>query len=107
MLCVPLMLPFVPWVLPAPAQLGWAAAYGSLTTGCAYVLALEGGRRVPPGEVGFISMLDVVLGPVWVWLVFGEAPGAWVLAGGAIVLGAVAWYLGTTLERTVRPPAPA
>lgn len=98
-LCVPVMLPFVPWVLPAPIQLGWAAAYGALTTGCAYVLALEGGRRVSPGEVGFISMLDVVLGPLWVWLAFGERPGPLVIAGGAVVLGAVAWYLWTTVER--------
>jgi drug/metabolite transporter (DMT)-like permease len=101
-LCVPLMLPFVPWAMPTPVQLGWAAAYGSLTTGCAYVLALEGGRRVPPGEVGFISMLDVVLGPFWVGLVFGERPGAVVIAGGAVVLGAVAWYLWTTLERAAQ-----
>jgi drug/metabolite transporter (DMT)-like permease len=105
--CVPLMLPFAQWVLPTPGQLLWCAAYGAFTTGFAYVLALEGGRRVPPGEVGFISMLDVVLGPLWVWLVFGEAPGALVLAGGAVVLGAVAWYLGTTLERSARPAAPA
>lgn len=94
--CVPLMLPFVHWVLPTPGQLAWCACYGALTTGFAYVLALEGGRRVSPGEVGFISMLDVVLGPLWVWLAFGERPGAMVIAGGAVVLGSVAWYLWTS-----------
>ena len=93
--CVPLMLPFAHVVLPSPVQLGWCAAYGALTTGFAYVLALEGGRRVPPGEVGFISMLDVVLGPFWVWLAFAERPGMAVMAGGAVVLASVAWYLWT------------
>lgn len=91
--CVPLMVPFVAVGLPSPAQLAWSAVLGVLTTGFAYVLALEGGRRVSPGEVGFISMLDVVLGPLWVWLAFGERPGALVLAGGAVVLASVAWYL--------------
>ena len=91
--CVPLMLPFVQVLLPSPVQLVWCAAYGAVTTGFAYVLALEGGRRVPPGEVGFISMLDVVLGPLWVWLAFAERPGLTVIAGGAVVLGLVAWYL--------------
>lgn len=96
--CVPLMLPFAHWVLPTAGQLVWCACYGALTTGFAYVLALEGGRRVSPGEVGFISMLDVVLGPLWVWLAFGERPGAMVIAGGAVVLGAVAWYLWSSAE---------
>jgi len=94
--CVPLMVPFAHWALPSPLQLVCCACYGALTTGFAYVLALEGGRRVPPGEVGFISMLDVVLGPLWVWLAFGERPGALVITGGAVVLGAVAWYLWTS-----------
>jgi drug/metabolite transporter (DMT)-like permease len=91
--CVPLMAPFAQMTLPTPVQLLCCACYGALTTGFAYVLALEGGRRVSPGEVGFISMLDVVLGPLWVWLAFGERPGVAVIAGGAAVLGSVAWYL--------------
>jgi drug/metabolite transporter (DMT)-like permease len=94
--CVPLMLPFAHLGLPSPGQLVWCAAYGALTTGFAYVLALEGGRRVPPGEVGFISMLDVVLGPLWVWLAFAERPGLAVIVGGVVVLGSVAWYLWTS-----------
>lgn len=93
--CVPVAMPFMHWAWPSPMQLLFAALYGVLTTGFAYVLALEGGRRVTPGEVGFISMLDVVLGPLWVWLAFGEQPGAAVLAGGAVVLGSVGWYLAT------------
>ena len=93
--CVPLVLPFAHLILPSPVQLVACALYGTLTTGLAYVLALEGGRRVSPGEAGFISMLDVVLGPLWVWLAFSERPGAAVVIGGSVVLGSVAWYLLT------------
>jgi drug/metabolite transporter (DMT)-like permease len=38
-------------------------------------------------------MLDVVLGPVWVWLFFSEQPAVEAVIGGTMVLCAVAWYL--------------
>ena len=95
MCCVPIVLPFAHLFIPTPMQLVVCALYGTMTTGMAYVLALEGGRRVSPGEAGFISMLDVVLGPLWVWLAFAEAPGLAVLLGGGVVLGSVIWYLAT------------
>lgn len=98
--CVPVMLPFAAWTMPGPATLLGVGCYGALTTGFAYVLALEGGRRISPGEVGFISMLDVVLGPLWVWLAFGEQPGWQVLTGGALVLAVVGWYLRDTRKDT-------
>ena len=34
-------------------------------------------------------MLEVVLGPLWVWLGAGEAPALATLAGGALVIGAL------------------
>jgi drug/metabolite transporter (DMT)-like permease len=40
-------------------------------------------------------MLDVVLGPLWVWLFFIEQPTTQAMIGGAMVLGAVAWYLSS------------
>ena len=42
-------------------------------------------------------LLETVLGPVWVWLVNGEAPSELALLGGTIVIAAVvlqsAWRL--------------
>jgi len=37
-----------------------------------------------------ITLIEFTLGPVWVWLVFAEAPSSATLAGGLLVLGAVA-----------------
>ena len=68
------------------------ACYGVLTSGLAYVL-VRGGRLISSGEAGLISMLDVVLGPVWVWLFYTERPTGAVIGGGCIVLASVAWYL--------------
>ena len=42
------------------------------------------------GCLHVITLLEVVLGPLWVWIFLSEQPGAATLVGGAIVLGAVA-----------------
>jgi drug/metabolite transporter (DMT)-like permease len=47
-------------------------------------------RLLPAAEVALISLLEVVLTPVWVWLAYDEQPAAATLAGGAVVLAAVA-----------------
>ena len=91
--CGFISVPLMRTALPAPNQLLACALFGVLTTGLAYVLVLAGGRLISSGEAGFISMLDVVLGPLWVWYFFAERPSASVIFGGIIVLGAVAWYL--------------
>ena len=46
-------------------------------------------RHVPAPEVNLVALLETLLGPLWVWLVIGERPSAEVLAGGALVVGAV------------------
>jgi drug/metabolite transporter (DMT)-like permease len=86
-------LPFMQTAIPAPQQLLACALFGVLTTGIAYILVVAGGRFIASGEAAFISLLDVILGPLWVWLLFAETPKAAVLFGGALVLGSVVWYL--------------
>ncbi len=92
-MCGLIALPFMEPGVPPPTALLACVLYGGLTTGIAYVLALNGGRYIAAGESGFIQMLDVVLGPLLVWIFFNEQPGATVLIGGAIVLISVVWYL--------------
>ncbi|MGE5640097.1 MAG: DMT family transporter [Clostridia bacterium] len=53
-------------------------------------LMVVAARVLPPAEVALIGLLEVVLGTLWAWLFAGEAPGAATLAGGALVLGALA-----------------
>lgn len=67
---------------------------GVFQIGAAYVLLTAGIRHVPGLEASVLLLLEPALNPVWSWLVHGETPGAWSLAGGALILGA-------TLLRTV------
>lgn len=80
-------------ILPDPATLGLLFLFSLCTQSLSYVLFMAGGRLIPSAKSGLIALLDVVLGPLWVWLVFAERPGPAALAGGALTLGAVGWYL--------------
>lgn len=103
-LCAALCWPLMAAATPSLGKIVILAAFGILTTGLGYLLALDGGRRIGSGEAGFISMLDVVLGPLWVWLAFAENPGQPVLVGGALVLAAVLWYLWGGWRQPVSRP---
>jgi drug/metabolite transporter, DME family len=91
-----------PWALmAAPAMFsargGAVLLYlGIVQLGLAYLMFIRGVRRVPAAEASLISMLEPVLNPVWVLIGFGERPGRWAFAGGAIVIAAV-------LARTLLP----
>ena len=100
--CIPIAMPFMQPELPALPQLLACALYGVLTTGLAQILALKGGRLVSSGEAGLISMLDVVLGPLWVWLLYAERPTLAALAGALCVLASVLWYLTTDRSATLQ-----
>jgi drug/metabolite transporter (DMT)-like permease len=58
--------------------------------GLGLILLTIGARLIPAAEVGLITLLEIVLGPLWVWIFLGEQPGTATVVGGVIVLGAVA-----------------
>lgn len=62
-------------------------AVGQMALGLA--LLTLGARLIPATEVALIALLEIVLGPLWVWLAISETPAAATLAGGAIVVLAV------------------
>ena len=49
-----------------------------------------GSRYITGAEIMLITLIEFTLGPIWVWLAFGEQPTRLALTGGIIVLGAVA-----------------
>ena len=71
-------------------DLGLLVSLGIGQIGLGFVLLTIGARLIPAAEVALITLLEVVLGPLWVWIFLGEGAGAATLAGGAVVLAAVA-----------------
>ena len=69
----------------------WAilAALGIGQMGVGLALLTIGARLIPPAEVALISLIEIVLGPLWVWLAYEERPTTATLVGGLVVVAAV------------------
>ncbi|HEX3268385.1 MAG TPA: DMT family transporter [Gaiellaceae bacterium] len=65
------------------------AALGIGQIGLGLIFLTLGARLIPAAEVALITLLEIVLGPLWVWIALSEQPAAATLLGGAIVLTAV------------------
>jgi DME family drug/metabolite transporter len=78
---------------PSAAQFLVLAVFGAVQMAAPYWLFARGLRSVSPQEAGVITLLEPVLNPVWAYLIAPdkEAPTAWTLAGGLLLLGALIW----------------
>jgi len=50
------------------------------------VLFISGSKHVSAAELTLLTMLEVILSPIWVWFLFNEHPGNWTLVGGSIIM---------------------
>lgn len=62
------------------------AAMGVFQLGLPYALYSMAINYCPPLGCVLIGSAEIVLNPVWVWLVVGEAPDTYALIGGALIL---------------------
>jgi drug/metabolite transporter (DMT)-like permease len=98
-----LVAAFLPFA--TPGQIGgedvaWLAALGIGQIGLGFMLLTVGARLIPAAQVGLITLLEVVLGPLWVWLALDERPSTLTLVGGAIVI------LAIVTQTRAAPPEP-
>lgn len=85
LLTLPMALPLV----QVTAGDAVAVAYlGTFQIALAYVLLTRALRGVPAFEASLLLLLEPTLNPLWSWLMHGENPGGWALAGGAVIIGA-------------------
>lgn len=64
----------------------WLALNGVLAIPLATMLLASGSRFLPSAEVSMFFLLETVLTPLWIWLIFGETPRPAVVAGGSIII---------------------
>lgn len=98
-------IPFVSVWAVTGHDLGLLAVFGSVQLGLGLALYAVGARMAPPADVALVSLLEPVLGPVWVWAVLGENPGLAALVGGALVIAAVGVHTAFDLRRRSMPVA--
>jgi drug/metabolite transporter (DMT)-like permease len=100
----------LPFALPVGGSrpVDWAILgfLGVVQIGAGYALMLRGLRHVGALEATLLMFVEPVLSPVWAWLLHGEHPGSWVMAGGAVILSATAVYMWLERGRIAGVPVP-
>ena len=75
-------------------DIGWLAALGVAQTAAGTLFFAAAARSLPAAELALILLLEVILGPLWTWIILFETPSTATLIGGAIVVAAVALQVG-------------
>jgi drug/metabolite transporter, DME family len=93
----------------APQDMGVAMAIGFFVVAMGMVLFTLGSRVVPAAELTLLSLVEVLLGPIWVWLALGETASQNTLIGGAVLLAGVVFNAvmgarGPRQEGVAEPP---
>ena len=102
--CLPAALP----VHGGPADWATVGYLGVFQIAGAYLLLTAGIRHVSALEASTLLLLEPALNPVWAWLVHGEAPGAWAVVGGVLIVGATVvktWWDGRAATEPEVTPA--
>jgi len=93
-------------VLPQP---GWLALNGLVVIPIAFWCLATGPKYISGPEVAMFYLLETILAPVWMWMIFSEAPTRLGLIGGAIIVVALVvhslWQL-LSHRRAARSLAP-
>lgn len=82
-------LAMLPLALPLQASLhdiAIMATLGVFQLGLPCMLLIRAAAYLTPAEISLLSLLEVLLGPFWVWLGVGEVPSNATVIGGSIVL---------------------
>jgi drug/metabolite transporter, DME family len=98
-ICQFLKLPLVLTVHDGSIAMGM----GVFQVGAGLILYTLGSRSLPAAELALLSLAEVLLGPLWVWLFLGETATVNTLLGGAVLLIAIA---GNALSGKRRKPPP-
>jgi len=96
------LLPFTDLFALDRADLPLVGLHGPVFIAVSTALITLGPRYLPAAEVALLILLESVFAPVLVWAVLGEAVGVWTLAGGGLVLGALAISNAVALRRRRR-----
>jgi drug/metabolite transporter, DME family len=86
----------------SPGLLAIALTIGIVILGLGLTLFTLGARAVPAAELSLLSMLEVILSPVWVWLFLGQTSSPMTFVGGGIVIAAIGFNAISGLARGAR-----
>ena len=83
------VLPLAHPASPGALDFCWLVLFGTTQFGLGLLLLTLGTRLISATRSALIANLEVPLGPIWVWLGFGELPAVATFIGGGLVMLAV------------------
>jgi drug/metabolite transporter (DMT)-like permease len=86
-------LPFATPLQVSPHDILWLSLFGPITSGIGFVLYAKGAQRLAASEAALLGAVETPLGPLWVWLLFHEVPGAATLLGGGLIFATMLAYV--------------
>ncbi len=89
-----------------PSAVSAAMGLAVFCTLMGHSLASYALKSLSATTVSIGMLMEVVTGPLMVFLLMGEAPGRATLIGGALIFAAVAWYFRIDWRRQTTPPEP-
>jgi drug/metabolite transporter (DMT)-like permease len=95
--------PFAAMSSASAADWIWLALLGGVVAS-GIVLMTIAAQRIPASEIALITLLQIVLGPLLVWLAYREQPPVGTLLGGVVIMAAVVVQAAGDLRRY--EPAP-
>jgi drug/metabolite transporter (DMT)-like permease len=81
----------------------WVALNGLLVIPLSSSLIANGPRFMPSADVSMFFLLETILTPVWIWMLFQEAPSRAVLTGGGIVIFTLVVHSLWKLKSSLKP----
>ena len=76
------------------------AALGAGQIALGLILFTAGARLIPAAQAGLITLIEIVLGPLWVWLIYREEPDTLTIVGGSVIISAVLLHAFADLRPT-------
>ena len=73
---------------------------GAIQIGLGQALFVMASRYVQAALLAFLSLSEIVLGPIWAWLGVNEVPSELTLVGGGVVIAALVWQAWMGARRT-------
>lgn len=88
-------------------DIGISMAMGAVILAFGMALYTLGSQVIPAAELTLLSMVEVMLAPIWVWLFLGETASVGTFVGGGILLTAVVFNaLSGARRKPLAPPVP-
>ena len=75
-----------------------ATGFGAFGLGLGMVLYVAGSHKMQAAELVLLSLLEIILGPIWAWMFFSELPTSLTMIGGTILLSAILFKTFSGIE---------